>query len=383
MDSDRMLGSLDAATFLERHWQKEPLLVRGALPGIDALLSPGELAGIAGDPDVDSRLVSGGDGEPWRLRSGPFDAAAFAALPERRWTLLVQEVDRLLPRVADLRDRFAFVPNWRLDDVMISYAAPGGSVGPHVDNYDVFLIQAHGRRIWRVERRPLDQERLVPGIDLRVLETFDPDVEWTVEPGDMLYLPPRRAHHGVALEASMTWSIGFRAPALAELLGDFLTHVASGVDPRRRYADPDLRLQEHPGEIAPDVLESVRRLIGEAVDDEVLLRDWLGRFVTEPGRENDLMPPPEPCSPETLVGSLRRGSVLRRTALNCFAFIRSGDRTTLYLGGESHAGHESLAPLVTGREPLTAATLGDRLEDAAVVRLLVGLVNRGLLVLDD
>jgi 50S ribosomal protein L16 3-hydroxylase len=275
------------------------------------------------------------------------------------------------------------VPNWRLDDVMISYAAPGGSVGPHVDNYDVFLIQAHGRRRWRVEGRPLEHERLLPGVDLRVLESFEPDAEWVVEPGDLLYLPTRRAHHGVALEPSMTWSLGFRAPALAELLGDFLTHVASGVDPRRRYADPDLGLQAHPGEIAPGVLDTVRRLIGEAVGDEAVLRDWFGRFVTEPGRENDLMPPQEPCSPETLVGALRRGAVLRRTALHCFAFVRSGDRTTLYLGGESRPGHDALAPLITGREPLTATTLGQWLEDAAAVRLLVNLVNRGLLVPDD
>ena len=196
-----LLGQLDTRSFLELHWQKRPLLVRGALPGIDPGLNAEELAGLACEDGVDSRLVLERDGRhPWDVRFGPFSRQDFASLPATHWTLLVQEVDRLLPGVAALLEHFRFVPNWRIDDVMVSYAAPGGSVGPHVDNYDVFLIQAAGHRKWSLGAGPLpDPAPCLPDLGLEILESFEPAASWELEPGDMLYLPPRLAHHGVCL----------------------------------------------------------------------------------------------------------------------------------------------------------------------------------------
>ena len=184
------LGQHTPAGFLQHYWQQKPLLIRQALAN-DALptLSPDELAGLACETDIESRLILEKDGpHPWQLENGPFDAERFASLPESHWTLLVQDVDKFVPQVAELLQWFRFVPDWRIDDVMISYAIDQGSVGPHVDNYDVFLLQIHGRRRWRISTQPIADDNFIPDIPLNILQQFDAEQEWLLEPGDMLYL---------------------------------------------------------------------------------------------------------------------------------------------------------------------------------------------------
>jgi 50S ribosomal protein L16 3-hydroxylase len=199
---ETLLGDLTPEAFLRDYWQKKPLLIRGALPDFVTPVAPDELAGLACEDDVTARLIleQGGD-YPWQMRFGPFDEDDFAALPETHWTLLVQEVDRLVPEVADLLDAFRFLPNWRIDDVQISYAPPHGNAGAHLDNYDVFLLQGMGRRRWQISSTPIpeDEEVYVEDVDVRILQDFEPDEEWIVEPGDLLYLPPRLRRIGTAL----------------------------------------------------------------------------------------------------------------------------------------------------------------------------------------
>ncbi|HET6567122.1 MAG TPA: cupin domain-containing protein, partial [Rhodothermales bacterium] len=257
-----LLGGLSPADFLAEYWQKKPLLVRGALPDFESPVSPEDLAGLACEPDVSARLIleRGGD-YPWQLRHGPFDEQDFADLAPTHWTLLVSEVDRWVPEVAALLDRFRFIPSWRIDDVMISYAPAEGGVGAHVDNYDVFLLQAKGQRRWQIGAGPVQEENLVPDIDIRMLRDFEPEEEWLLAPGDLLYLPPRIAHHGVAVGDCMTYSIGFRAPSYQDILTGFLSYLAEQVDPLARYSDPDLKPQLHPGEIGPSALGKVRALL--------------------------------------------------------------------------------------------------------------------------
>src|SRR3954469_4493369 len=201
---------VEIASFMRRHWQRAPLLVRGAFPGFVDPLTPPEVLACAASPDVQSRLVRR-QGRRWILEHGPFPAAKFRKLPKRGWTVLVQDANHLSRAADRLLQRFDFIPHARMDDVMVSYAVPGGTVGPHVDSYDVFLLQGRGTRRWQVSRQR--DYAFVPGLPLKILQRFEPDREWILEAGDMLYLPPGVAHYGVAESECLTWSIGFRAPS--------------------------------------------------------------------------------------------------------------------------------------------------------------------------
>jgi 50S ribosomal protein L16 3-hydroxylase len=235
----RLLGGLSPRTFLARHWQKRFLFVPGALAGFRDPLTPEQLFELACEPDVESRLVLvRGGRRPYERADGPLSRARMRRLPRRDWTLLVQGVDGRVPAVARLLRRFSFIPRWRIDDVMVSFAVPGGTVGPHVDNYDVFLIQGRGRRRWQVQRRP--QRGLRRGLDLQVLRRFEPDAERVLSAGDMLYVPPGVAHYGVALEDCLTYSVGFRAPSHRALVALAAERLIASIPEHRLYTDPDL-----------------------------------------------------------------------------------------------------------------------------------------------
>lgn len=382
-----LLGGLSPEQFLQEYWQKKPLLVRGALPGFTSPLAPEELAGLACEEDVESRLIMERGGEyPWQLRHGPFDEEDFAALPETHWTLLVQEVDRLVPEVAQILDYFRFIPSWRIDDVMISYAPEGGGVGAHIDNYDVFLLQGKGHRRWQIGAEPVVEETLVPDLDVRILADFTPAEEWVLGPGDMLYLPPRFAHAGVAMDDCMTYSIGFRAPSYEDLFSGFLTHVLEQLGPLDRYGDPDLRLQDNPGEISREALARIRKIFHTFVTDEAIDR-WFGAFVTEPKRGYNALPLDTPYTPDELVEAIEQGVGLVRNPGTRFAYVRheNGD-VSLFVNGEAYvldAPFAFVAPLLCGPEPLTAGALAPHTGARDFVVLLTDLVNEGFLELEE
>ncbi|MCZ6709650.1 MAG: cupin domain-containing protein [Gammaproteobacteria bacterium] len=277
-----ILGEITPDQFLSEHWQRQPLLVRDAMPGYRSPVSPDELAGLALDAAVESRLVlERGDAGPWELRHGPFQDQDFLALPERDWTLLVQAVDLWIPQVQELLQRFNFLPPWRFDDVMVSYAVPGGSVGPHLDQYDVFLLQVEGERRWEISELSVGEAEFLPQTDLRILRRFEASQQWTLGPGDMLYLPPRVSHCGVALTECLTYSIGFRSPSVSEMLGDLGVEVlAQGLD--LHYSDPPLNSTMASEEIAPEFVKQARDLLLRTLDNDELLADWFARFVTAP-----------------------------------------------------------------------------------------------------
>jgi len=386
--SSTLLGDRSPAEFLETYWQKRPLVVRDALPDFESPLSPNELAGLACEEGVESRLVlKEGGAYPWELRHGPFDPEDFLDLPETHWTVLVQEVDRLLPEVGALLDRFRFLPDWRLDDIMVSYAPTEGTVGPHIDNYDVFLIQGLGHRRWQIGTTPVETEEIVPDLDVRILADFEPEEEFVLGPGDLLYLPPRVAHHGVATDDEcMTYSVGFRAPRHRDLVGDFLQRAMERIDPDARYSDPDLTPVEHAGALHEAAREKVRRLLRDLVTDTDVDR-WLGTYLTRPSRDRTAVPPASPVPPDTLVAALREGTDLRRGPVAHLAFIEHDDGTaTLFVNGEATTLDAALAyaaPLLTGRQVIPADTLTPHLDDDAFVDLLSTLVDDGVLELDE
>ncbi len=274
-----MLGGITPEVFLKEYWHKKPLLIRGAFPGFSGLLSPNELAGLACEEDVQSRLVSF-DKDKWHCEQGPFEEKRFAKLPKYDWTLLVQSVNHHMQEATDLLQQFNFIPYARLDDLMVSYAPDGGGVGPHFDSYDVFLLQGLGQRLWRIsEQRDLS---LVEKAPLKILKHFDTQQEWILSAGDMLYLPPHLAHWGVAVGECMTYSIGFRAPSTEELAGEFLNYLQEKRVFVGRYADPDLSFQPQPAQISTEMVGKVAAMISVLDWDRDDVADFLGRYLTEP-----------------------------------------------------------------------------------------------------
>ncbi len=384
----QLLGDLSPEQFLRDYWQKKPLLIRQAIPGFLSPLSPEELAGLACEQEVESRLIfENAGGAPWQLETGPFDESRFAALPDSHWTLLIQKANQLLPELAEFLQTFDFVPGWRTDDVMISYAPIDGSVGPHLDQYDVFLLQGLGQRRWQINTGDFDEAARVAGTPLNILAEFEAEQEWILQPGDMLYLPPNVAHYGVALDDCMTYSIGFRAPSHAEMLSAWVDDHVTRLKDSQRYTDPDLVLQEHPGEITATALQRVQAILQEQVSNREQNHRWFGRFITEPAAhlayENRVETPLTDAQFATL---LQSADALYRSEFSRFAFIRHAQDIGLYVDGvEISLGHEheKLVALICDQRVIVTEQLTPLLRHSGAITLLTRLYNFGALWFGD
>jgi 50S ribosomal protein L16 3-hydroxylase len=280
-----LLGGLSPQAFMRRHWQKKPSLVRQAVPGGIDLVSRAQLLALASRDEVESRLIVRRAGR-WSLRQGPFARAALPPFKQPHWTLLVQGLDLHLPAARALLDRFRFVPDARLDDVMVSFATEGGGVGPHVDSYDVFLLQTQGRRRWRIGKQ-VGAPALVPDVPLKILANFAPEQEFLLEPGDMLYLPPGWAHDGVAEGECMTCSIGFRAAGRDELAREVVQRMLDGADvdqPGPLYRDPKLEASTEPGRVPVALQAFAAQAVARLLVDPNGLACALGEVLSEPKR---------------------------------------------------------------------------------------------------
>lgn len=383
--ANHVLG-MSPARFLREHWQKRPLLVRAAFPRFRDPISPDALAGLACEDGVESRIVrEKGGARPWEVTYGPQDEAIFRQLPDAGWTILVQELNRHVPAAALMLEPFSFVPNVRVDDVMVSYAAPGGSVGPHVDSYDVFLVQGRGKRRWQYGERPVQDARFVPGLELRILQRFAPDHDEVLEPGDMLYLPPGVAHHGVAVTECQTYSVGFRAPSAGEMWKDFAAHVATRAEGARLLVDPELAPARDPGAIPDALLARVRETMRALPKDDASIDRWFASFATRLKPGHELERPRRVPDERTLLARLRRGDVVVRSEEARFAHLpRAGGGLFLYVGGEELEVPRAAAPLAkvvaSTRRP-DGPTLVELAKEPAARALLVDLFNRGALVL--
>lgn len=346
-----LLGGMSPETFLKEYWHKKPLLIRGAIPHFEGLLTPNELAGLACEEDVQSRLISFVKNQ-WKCEQGPFAEKRFAKLPERDWTLLVQSVNHHLQEASDLLQAFNFIPHARLDDLMVSYAPDGGGVGPHFDSYDVFLLQGCGQRVWRISEQA--DLTLVEGAPLRILRNFHTEQEWTLSAGDMLYLPPHVAHWGVAVGDCMTYSIGFRAPSTQELASEFLTYLQENRQFSGRYADPDLALQAHPAEIGSEMVKQVTQMLANLRWDERDVAEFLGEYLSEPKPEV-VFAAPKAISEKTFEKKLMAEGI----QLN-FKSQLLFDKQHFYLNGEKLKMNVSAHPMLVklaDNKSLTAAEL--------------------------
>ena len=376
--------SIGVHEFLSDYWQKKPLLIRGALPGFTDPVSPEELAGLACEEDVESRIVYSTN-DTWSMKPGPFTERDFTFLPEHDWTLLVQSVDHWLPDVKALLETVPFIPAWRLDDVMISYAAKNGGVGPHFDYYDVFLVQGMGSRRWRTGAVCDSRTPVQTGSGLRILDSFVTAQEWVLESGDVLYVPAGLSHWGTAETAGLCYSIGFRAPDAGELLAAISHHAGEPAGSDRRYRDPLLAAEARPGEIDNRALRQATAMLQAAIADEAMLLSSFGTLMTEPRLPELLEPPDRTMSPVDLAQALQKGMLLERHPASRLACHHDGADLHLFVNGEH---------LYIPDTPALLDALNDELQSAlarpldlkrfqrneACLNLLSSLYNQGCLV---
>lgn len=367
-------AGLDEQRFLDDFWQTEPLLIRQAFPGFRTPVSADELAGLSLEPDIASKLITCDKQGEYHLEFGPFDEARFESLPERDWSLLVTDIEKHLTDLASYLQPFRFLPDWRIDDLMISYAPDGASVGAHIDEYDVFLLQASGVRRWSIDAKRQTDHQLRQQGDLKILQHFDATDTWDLMPGDMLYLPPGIAHHGIAVGTDCTtWSIGFRAP----LISDMVARLSDMLSERMRY----FRFRDGPlkcaiaGEISTDAIASFKQEWDKATHlTEESFSNLIGQWLTESSelhddRENS--PAMDPC-----------GSLVQKAPFSRFAWIDNPKGgVTLFVDGVGHACSKTLAiHLAKCTEPTPIDI--DNLEQPERL-LMTQLISEGSLLLSE
>ena len=281
-----VLGDLSIEDFLANYWQKKPLVIRNAFPDFEMPFTAEELAGLTLDTDAPSRMIIEHglppENNPWQVKLSPFEDEDFTTLPDSHCTFLVNDLERYIPELGNLIEPFRFIPDWRIDDLMVSYAEDQGTVGPHTDDYDVFLIQGEGKRRWKVITRDDYPKELIPDLPIALLKEFDADEEWVLEPGDMLYLPPNMPHYGIAEGACFTFSVGFQAPRTVDLIQNWLETFTRNEQFAKRFTDQNRQVQNNPGEITQTDLKTLSTLILDSIDQQKNgLNIFLGKYLTE------------------------------------------------------------------------------------------------------
>ena len=376
-----IFNQISADDFFQNYWQKKPLLIKNAIPNFESPLDADELAGLACEEEVESRLILEiGGQKPWEVTSGPISEEVLTSLPETNWSLAIQGVDRLIPEVSKLLSHFKFLPNWLLDDIMTSYAPDKGSVGAHIDNYDVFIIQAQGRRRWFLGGEPEYNEKYQEGLDIRLLEKFEPVYEWDVESGDVLYIPTRFAHHGVAIGECLNYSVGFRAPTDIELVNSLASWSLDKEVPEKFFSDPNIEQQESPGEITDKSLNALAQHIKDFIDSPNF-KLWFGEHISEPKTYLQQQEEDTQLTDEQLLAELRNGEVLLPAEGLKRCWIRSTE-SLLFIEGERVNVSKPLNPeicaLLCDAEEIGIANVSDDVEVAKVLlELLTTLYNRG------
>lgn len=384
MPTPSLFGALSPEQFLRDYWQKKPLLIKGAFPATLAAISPEELAGLAMEEEVESRLVqhdpSSGN---WQLQHGPFKASTFKKLPKENYTLLVQAVDHWVPEVAALRHAYDCFPQWRFDDVMVSYAVKGGGVGPHTDQYDVFLVQGLGRRRWQVAEANINVIANPAVSALRQVQPFEPSLDVIVEPGDVLYVPPGAPHWGTAIEPCLTYSVGFRVQSQADILtrlAEWL--VENGID-GKRFADPDLLPASDSALIPAVTQQKVRTMMLELIQQPALVERAFACLVSQ--TRVALEPPERELTPARLKSALAKKKTLHKHDDARFAWFAGADgHVHLFANGEEldvGALKSDSAAFLANQIRVDAANLADFADDLAFLPTLTMLVNRGVFVL--
>ena len=368
-------GDLSVEQFLEEYWQKQVHVFRQGFENFNSPISAEELAGLACEEDVHSRIVIEKGGErPWQLIDGPMDEDIFSSLPKTHWTLLVNDVEKHIPELVNVVDAFRFIPEWRFDDLMISYAPEGGTVGPHLDQYDVFILQAQGHRCWQTTTRLTSDANQVDKADLKIQKDFNAEQEWLLAPGDIIYIPPGVSHYGVATDDCLSFSIGYRAPTHAEMLSSFIDHITHDLPLSKTYKDKPLEAQESPNEIKCSAIDNVREIFKSYLDPQhPALEEWFGCFVSDSKTDfNFSLEDPI----DTFNALVVNYPVVQRNPASRFAFYEFENKTKLFIDGISMEVSTSFAKIVCNKREIN---LSSELFNTQEKDMILDFFNRGVL----
>ena len=384
------LGNISIEEFLQEYWQKKPLLVRNAFPDFTSPIDPDDMAGLSLMEEVESRIIlENKKDKSWQVQHGPFNDDTFATLPEQDWTLLVQAVDQWVPEMADLMNQFNFIPNWRLDDMMASFAPKGGSVGPHFDHYDVFLIQGLGQRSWQVGPKCDESSPFLNDVPVKILKKMQVTHEWTLNPGDMLYLPPAYAHNGVALNDAMTFSVGFRAPSEADILMGLSEHLAQRLNNDKRYSDPQpSNASKQPSLINADAIAKVSEIINQHIQKEGAIEQWLAQYMTESKYEGLHEPLEDPLEWDELGPLLTTESQLVKNETSRWAYYLIDGKIVLVINAEKvefslSKQSQELATILANNRYINYESIAELLKQAECQDLLLRLINGNHLYFEE
>ena len=361
--------AIDWPAFINTYWQKKPVVIRQAFPHFQDPITPDELAGLAMENEVDSRLVSQ-TAAGWQVAHGPF--TDFDQLSDSHWSLLVQAVNHWHPAAAEIMTPFRALSDWRMDDLMISFSVPEGGVGPHLDQYDVFIIQGAGRRRWRVGNNGVIAQH-TPHPDLLQVAPFEAIIDEILEPGDLVYIPPGFPHEGYSLENSLNYSVGFRAPSGKELLSGFADHVLAQDLGTHRYQDPDLALRESPAIVLEQETERLREMM-VALVQSAEFTPWLGEFLSQSRHELDIAPPQPAYQEDEVREAINAGTPLQR--IGGLKVLLVG--TEAFINGERFTSPDpEFLRLLAAQPLLNLDKLASSIDDSTVLTQLTGLINAG------
>lgn len=333
-----LLGGLSAEQFLAEYWQQKPLLIRGALPHFESPVTPDDLAGLSLEDDVESRIIiEQRDDKSWILEQGPFTEETFTQLDGLNWTLLVQQLDAWAPEIQELKRKFRFIPDWRVDDVMASYAPKGGSVGPHFDFYDVFLVQAFGERKWKLGQWCDSHTQTRADTQLSILNNFDTNEEWVLQPGDILYVPPKLAHFGVAENDCITLSVGFRAPQKLELLSSFTDYLSEHECATKNsfFSDSKRKPQGDPASIEKQDRDALKKLLLSSIENDQAFDRWLGTYLSEPKNTAVLIPGEEDIDAHLVSEQIHQADAIYKSEGSRFLYIEQENSALFFTDGSS------------------------------------------------
>jgi len=382
--------NIDIDDFLKNYWQKKPLLIRAVFPDFQSPISAEELAGLACEEFVESRIISESKNKPkWSLEKGPFPESRFSELPNDHWTLLIQGLNKIFPELDDLLHQFNFIPSWRVDDLMASYAAPEGSVGPHIDQYDVFLLQASGKRKWMINSEKVNEDNFEEDTPLKIIKNFTSESEWVLEAGDMLYLPANVAHYGTGMKDQadcITFSIGFRAPSHAELLSAYVDDHINELNEECRYQDPKLSTKDNCGEISPHAIDNIQKILLSQFQDKEKIADWFGHYVTDYLNDHENIDNKNLSSADFLNRFEKLGILRRPATLRVNYRINIEDKLTLYINGNKEKiipKTKNIVMLVCNQHLINYSDIEPYLLEEDSIEFLVELYNKGYLEFED
>lgn len=373
------INSLTQEQFLAEYWQKKPLLIKQGFKDFADPIEPEELAGLAMEESIESRIVTN-HSDDWQAYHGPFED--FSLLTEKHSTLLVQAVDHWHSDAAQLLEPFRFIPNWRIDDLMISYSTPGGGVGPHLDQYDVFIIQGEGKRHWRVGLPDANLKQFAQNKSLLQVEQFPAVIDCVLEPGDILYIPPGCPHEGYAVENALNYSVGFRAPNQRDLLSQFADHLIDTELGNQRYGDAELKLRSSKGELNQTEAEKVKQLMIAAINDDAVFKTWLGNSMSQPKHDMDLAPLEEPYTLDDVNALLNDEDVVFERLGGTRAIYQViDDKILLSINGVNYM-HDltdlELITKLTDQTWLTAADINSSKNNHIFLKTFTTLLNEGI-----